>query len=194
MIAAGRWSTLANWMTGSRLALAPLLVVAIVAGSPWGAALVFALAVATDVADGRIARSRAEASPLGRALDHAVDAVFVTAGAAALASRGALPALLPILIAAAFVQYAVDSRTPAGELRGNRLGRWNGIAYYAAVAVPLVRDALGLGWPAPALVRALGWILVATTLVSMAGRLRLALRSRRAPGSRDAGRADRSPH
>jgi phosphatidylglycerophosphate synthase len=194
MIAAGRWSTLANWMTGSRLALAPLLVVAIVAGPPWGAVLVFALAVATDVADGRIARSRAEASPLGRALDHAVDAVFVTAGAAALASRGALPALLPILIAAAFVQYAVDSRTPAGELRGNRLGRWNGIAYYAAVAVPLVRDALGLGWPAPALVRALGWILVATTLVSMAGRLRLALRSRRAPGSHDAGRADRSPH
>jgi len=193
MIAAGRWLTLANWMTGSRLVLAPLLVVAILARAPWAAALVFTLAVATDVADGRIARSRAEVSPLGGALDHAVDAVFVTAGAAALASQGVLPLLLPILIAAAFVQYAVDSRTPAGELRGNRLGRWNGIAYYAVVAVPLVRDALGLAWPGPELVRAMGWLLVATTLVSMAGRLRLALRARRARGSRDAGRGARSP-
>jgi phosphatidylglycerophosphate synthase len=145
------------------------------------------------VADGRIARRREEDSPLGGVLDHAVDATFVTAGTAALASQGVLPLLLPVLIAAAFVQYALASRTPSGGLRGSRLGRWNGIAYYAAVAVPLVRDAAGLAWPAPALVRALGWLLVATTLVSMAGRLRLALRSRRAPGSPGAGRADRSP-
>jgi phosphatidylglycerophosphate synthase len=193
MVAAGRWSTLANWLTGLRLALAPVLVGAILAEAPWAAALVFGVAVATDVADGRIARRRAEASPLGGVLDHAVDAIFVTAGTAALASQGALPRLLPVLIAAAFVQYALASRTPVGGLRGSRLGRWNGIAYYVAVALPLVRDAAGLGWPAPALVRALGWLLVATTLVSMAGRLRLALRSRRDPGLPGAGRADRSP-
>jgi phosphatidylglycerophosphate synthase len=193
MVAAGRWSTLANWLTGLRLALAPVLVGAILAEAPWVAALVFGVAVATDVADGRIARRRAEASPLGGVLDHAVDATFVTAGTAALASQGALPLLLPVLIAAAFVQYAVASRTPTGGLRGSRLGRWNGIAYYVAVAVPLVRDAAGLAWPAPALVRGLGWLLVATTLVSMAGRLSLARRSRRAPGSPGAGRAGRSP-
>jgi len=39
------------------------------------------------------------------------------------------------------------------------------------VAVPIVRDAAGLGWPGPALVAALGWLLVASTLVSMADRL-----------------------
>jgi phosphatidylglycerophosphate synthase len=194
MGASGRWSTLANALTGLRLALAPGLVAAILAGRPSVAALVFAIAVATDVADGRIARRRSEASPLGGALDHAVDAAFVTAGTAALASQGALPALLPALIAAAFVQYAVDSRTRAGGLRGSRLGRWNGIAYYVAVAVPIVRDATGLGWPAPALVRALGWLLVASTLLSVADRLRRALRSRRAPGSPGAGTGARSPH
>jgi phosphatidylglycerophosphate synthase len=188
-----RWSTLANALTLLRLALAPGLVAAILGDAPGIAAAIFALAVATDVADGRVARRRAEASALGGALDHAVDAAFVTAGAAALAARGLLPAPLPLLIAAAFLQYARGARTPDGALRRSRLGRWNGIAYYAIVAVPLVRDALGIGWPAPPLVRALGWLLVATTALSMADRLRLARRSRRAPGSPGAGRTVRSP-
>ena len=188
-----RWSTLANALTGLRLALAPALVGAILTGAPSIAALVFSVAVATDLADGRVARRRVEASPLGGALDHAVDAVFVTAGTAALASQGVLPMLLPVCIAAAFVQYAVDSRTQAGGLRGSRIGRWNGIAYYVAVGVPVVRDAAALGWPAPPLLGSLGWLLVGTTLVSMATRLRLALRSRRAPGSPGAGTAARSP-
>ena len=193
MSAPARWLTLANALSGLRLLLAPVLVAAILAGNAPAALLVFAVAVATDLADGRVARRRAEASALGGAVDHAVDALFVTAGAAALASRGVLPLPLPSLIAAAFVQYAVDSRTRTGGLRASRLGRWNGIAYYVIVAVPVVRDALGLGWPAAALVRALGWLLVATTLVSMADRLTLAWRSRRARGSPGGGTGARSP-
>jgi phosphatidylglycerophosphate synthase len=193
MGAFGRWSTLANALTLLRLALAPALVAAILGESAAVAALIFAAAVGTDVADGRLARRRAEASTLGGALDHAVDAVFVTAGTAALASQGVLPWLLPGSIAAAFLQYAVDSRAVSGGLQGSRLGRWNGIAYYAIVAVPVVRDAARLGWPAPPLVRALGWLLVGSTLVSMASRLRLALRSRRARGSPAAGTGARSP-
>jgi hypothetical protein len=51
----------------------------------------------------------------------------------------------------------------------------NGIGYYVVVAVPIVRDALGLGWPGPLVVQAFGWLLVATTLVSMVLRLRFAL-------------------
>jgi hypothetical protein len=51
------------------------------------------------------------------------------------------------------------------------LGRWNGIAYYAIVAIPIVRDALGLAWPGPALVMALGWLLIGSTLVSMGDRM-----------------------
>jgi phosphatidylglycerophosphate synthase len=187
------WPTLANALTLLRLALAPGFVAAILADATGIAASILALAVATDVADGRLARRRAEASALGGALDHAVDAAFVTAGTAALAVRGALPTALPLLIAAAFLQYALDSRTPEGALRTSRLGRWNGIAYYAIVAVPLARDALGIGWPNASLVRALGWLLVATTVLSMGARLRLARRSRRAPGSPGAGRGGRSP-
>ena len=51
---------------------------------------------------------------------------------------------------------------------------WNGIAYYVIVAVPVMRDAMGIGWPGAIWVRAGGWVLVATTVASMVGRLRFA--------------------
>ena len=181
--------TLANAVTGLRLALVPALVLCILAGEPRPGILVFALAVASDFADGWLARRRAEVSTLGGALDHGVDACFVAAGCAAWAWRGVLPAPLAPLVAAAFLQYALGARTSSGALRPSRLGRWNGIAYYVAVAVPLVRDALALGWPGPGLVSALGWVLVASTLGSMASRWR----GRRALGSPGAGSTGRSP-
>ena len=47
----------------------------------------------------------------------------------------------------------------------------NGIAYYVIIAIPILRDALSLGWPGPMVVLALGWLLVASTLISIASRL-----------------------
>jgi len=82
--------------------------------------------------------------------------------------------VLPWLIAAAFVQYALDSRAlSASGLFPSRLGRWNGIAYYVIAAIPIVRDALALDWPGAALVSALAWLLIASTIASMVDRLRL---------------------
>lgn len=172
MPAASSWQTRANALTALRLLAAPALFAAICAGEAVVAAALFALAVATDFADGWVARRYGEASPLGGLMDHAADAVFVTSGCAALASLGVLPAPLPALIAVAFVQYALDSRAgPTRPLRASALGRWNGMAYYAIVAVPVVRDALALAGPGPGVVRGLGWVLVVSTLVSMADRL-----------------------
>ena len=76
------------------------------------------------------------------------------------------------LIAASFLQYALDARiAKASGPRPSTLGRWNGIAYYGIVAIPIVRDALGIGWPGGFLIMTLGWLLIGTTLVSMAERL-----------------------
>ncbi len=169
-----------NAITSVRLLLAPVLVAAIVQDAPALSVLVFAAAVCSDFADGWVARRYGEVSDFGGVFDHAVDATFVAAGAAALAAVGVLPWPLPPLIALAFLQYALDSRVLAERgLRGNPIGRVNGIAYYVVVAVPIVRDALGLGWPGPGLVWALGWALVATTLASMLDRLRMLLGARR---------------
>lgn len=167
----GAWLTRANALTGLRLALAAPLAGAIVAGEATLAAALFAVAVVTDLLDGRVARRFGESSALGGILDHGADALTVVCGLAALAWQGAVPAALPPLIALAFAQYALDSRALAGRrLRASALGRANGIAYFVLLGTPLVRDALGLSFPAPALVRGLGWALVATTCVSAADR------------------------
>ncbi|MFP8881209.1 MAG: hypothetical protein VCE43_18045, partial [Myxococcota bacterium] len=60
--------------------------------------------------------------------------------------------------------------------RPSSLGRWNGIAYFVVLAVPIVRDTLGLAWPDRTFVTLLGWLLVVSTLVSIADRLRFSLR------------------
>jgi cardiolipin synthase (CMP-forming) len=171
--------TRANALTGLRLLLAPLLVFAIGAPEPRLALAVFVLAVVTDLADGRVARRFGESSALGGFLDHATDALFVASGLGALAATGLAPAALPALVLAAFSQYALDSRALAGRaLRASALGRCNGIAYFVLLGIPVVRDGLAIGWPADALVRALGWALVATTCASMLDRGIALLRAR----------------
>jgi len=177
----GRWATLANGLSLLRLTLVPLLGAAILHRDPVTAGALFALAVATDLADGPLARRRGEASPLGGLLDHAVDATLCVVGLAAWACRAHVPMLLAPLVAAAFTQYVLDSRALAGRpLRASALGRWNGIAYYVLVAVPIYRDVLGLDWPGRSWVLAAGWVLVATTLVSMSDRLLALARPRQA--------------
>lgn len=174
-----RLTTRANGLTALRLVLGPLLVLALLEDRAWLAFALFWLAVATDLLDGRVARRFGESSPLGGFLDHVTDAAFVTLGLAALVLRGEAPALLPALVALAFLQYTLDSRVIQGNaLVASSLGRWNGIAYFVPVGTVVVRDALGLGWPPAGLVLALGWALVATTLLSMADRLRAVLRPR----------------
>ena len=86
----GAWSTRANALTLLRLLAAPPLVVAVRNDAFVPAAALFAIAVATDFADGWVARRYGEVSALGGLVDHAVDATFVTCGTAALASTGVL--------------------------------------------------------------------------------------------------------
>jgi phosphatidylglycerophosphate synthase len=149
--AGSRLSTRANALTASRLVLGPLLLLALLERAVWPAFALFWLAVGSDLLDGRVARRYGEA-----------------------------PALLPAAVALAFLQYALDSRVIRGSaLRASALGRWNGIAYFVPVGTVVVRDALGIAWPAPRLVLWLGWALFVSTLLSMADR---ALALRRAPG------------
>ncbi len=165
------WLTLANLFTLLRLGAAPLLALAVWRDATFAAAALFWSAVASDFADGRIARSRGEASSLGGLLDHTTDATFVSLGLFAFAAKGTLSFLLPLLIPLAFLQYAGDSRALRGRpLRTSVLGRWNGIGYFVLLGTPITRDLLGFPWPSHDLVSALGWILVATTLVSMVDR------------------------
>ena len=173
------WRTRANALTALRLAAAPGCAVAIACSAHGTALALFVLAVATDLADGRVARRYGETSSFGGAFDHATDATFASLGLFAVALTGEVPFVLSLFVAIAFVQYLLDSGVVRGEaLRASRLGRYNGIAYFVALGIPVVRDGLGIGWPPAGWVYGIGALLCATTVVSMIDRL-LALRSAR---------------
>ena len=164
--------TLSNGLTSLRLIAAPFFYWTIVNQVWWLAGMVFWLAVASDVVDGRLARARNETSAFGGVLDHGSDATFVALGQLALVQAGVAPEFLPILIVGAFLQYALDSRILIGHaLRASMIGRWNGIFYFVAPGVVVTREAIGLNVPPDAWVQILGWLLVLSTLISMADRL-----------------------
>jgi len=174
------WITRANALTLLRLLAAPALAAAILGGAYGIASALFAGAVVSDLADGWVARKFGETSPRGALFDHAVDATFVAAGSAALAWLGALPAPLPPLIAIAFVQYALDSGAGMrGSLKASALGRCNGIAYYAIVALSIGRALLDLGESSRGVVMGLGWMLVISSIASIIDRLHTARSERR---------------
>ena len=170
----------ANGLTALRLAAAPAAGWS-AAGEHWLAALLlWALAIVTDVFDGILARRFGAASSGGGLFDHGTDCAFVTFTLGGLASAGWMPWLLPALIPLAFLQYVLDSRALAGQpLRTNRIGKSNGIGYFALAGVVIVPNALGWWeWLPRVLGEILAWLLVATTLVSMGERLLLVLRGR----------------
>ena len=190
---------MANALTVVRLLLALPFAVCMAAPdarhAAW-AAVILAAAIVTDLADGALARRLGTASAAGRLLDHTADVLFVTTGLVAGAVRGAFPWILPVLVAAAFAQYAIDSYivARARELRPSRLGRYNGILYFVPpggdIAVRLGGHALR------PLLTAIVWLLVASTLLSMGERLFLAVTARRriVPASPDGETRARPPH
>ena len=133
--------------------------------------MIFVIAIVSDIVDGPIARRQGTASEGGRAADHTVDFLFVTCGLMAGAARGVFPWILPLLIAAAFGQYVIDSYWlhRQRQLRMSQLGRYNGILYF----VPLGGDILirlGLSFLEPLLLPVCG-ALVVSTLLSIGDRL-----------------------
>jgi phosphatidylglycerophosphate synthase len=172
--------TWSNALTALRLFTAPFFFCFLLGEHVWVSFGLFWLAVATDVADGWLARARGEATAFGGLLDHATDASFVCFGLAALSMTGVVSAALPVLVLLAFVQYVVDSKSLAGhELRASFLGRWNGILYFVPLGVVVTREALGLSWPDDFAVRSLGYVLVLSTVASMADRVWTLIRVRR---------------
>jgi len=173
------WNTWANLLTLLRFGCIGPCAWAIVSANWVTAALLFSLAVITDLVDGPVARRFQHESSLGGLLDHTTDAAFVSVNLAALACVGLTNALLPLLVAAAFIQYLLDSQALAGaSLNTSWLGKNNGIAYFVLVGIAVIRNAFELHWPSDDWIIFGGWLLVASTLISMLDRLLALLRAR----------------
>lgn len=165
------WLTWANLLTAMRALLA-LPCAWLAAREQWTlAALLLSLAILSDLLDGPMARRLGQNSALGGLVDHATDAVFVTALLVALSTLGYVPLLLPLLVTASFLQYAADSRSIRGHpLRASWLGRNNGIGYFVLAAAVVYRNALDLDWPSLPLLEGMAWLLVVTSVASMLDR------------------------
>ena len=141
------------------------------------AALTLCIAIATDLADGHIARLRNQTSALGGLLDHSSDAVFIASSLFALSFHGLIPIILPVLVVLAFLQYTFDSKALSGQpLRTSSLGRYNGIAYFVMAGIPIIQNALQLKLIPDVYIPWLAWGLVVTTIISMLDRLITLLR------------------
>jgi phosphatidylglycerophosphate synthase len=177
---------MANALTAVRLALVLPIAVAFARPellAPGIVALLLFLAIATDYFDGPVARMRGTASPKGQLFDHSTDCLFVTGGLTGAAIAGSVTPVLPLLIPFAFGQYVVDSYvwSRQRQLRASLLGRWNGVLY----VVPLVIIAAArLPFPAGVAsflmltARVLGYLLVASTVVSVIDRATTPFRPR----------------
>ena len=154
---------------------------------PFVLAGILLTAIASDYLDGRVARARGTASADGQLFDHATDCVFVTACLTGAALAGDAPWLLPPLIAAAFLQYVLDSRyfQQRKSLRMSAIGRWNGIFYF--VPLVLIAAARMIEPLSPFLHQTttlLCYALILSTLTSIADR---ALTSGNRPETRNSG-------
>ena len=169
---------MANLLTCLRLLLAFPAAALIAVESllpPIALAGILLAAIASDYLDGKAARARGTASAQGQLFDHATDCLFVTACLTGAAAAGLAPWLLPPLVAAAFLQYVLDSRYLHRRkfLRMSFLGRWNGISYFipplliAAARLPdsgAMRELLYQG------AAGLCWLLVLSTIASIIDR------------------------
>ncbi|HXH82716.1 MAG TPA: CDP-diacylglycerol--glycerol-3-phosphate 3-phosphatidyltransferase [Candidatus Tectomicrobia bacterium] len=82
---------LANWLTVLRILLIPVFVSLLVYRRPGAALLVFAVAAATDLLDGYVARRQGRQSRLGAFLDPMADKLLLVSSFATLTWLKALP-------------------------------------------------------------------------------------------------------
>ena len=162
---------LPNLLSISRVLLAGLMFFLVYTSNWYAAVTVLWIAIATDVLDGYLARKFESTSSLGGLLDHGSDAIFVTLTIAAHTFHGWAPAVLVLVIPAAFIQYMLDSKALAGQpLRASLLGRYNGIAYFVFAGFPVMQLTLNITLIPFDLFFWIGWGLVLSSAISMTDR------------------------
>src|SRR5262249_36363208 len=116
----------ANLLSASRLVLAAIWAIAFAHGcrTPAFLGTIAILGAVSDLLDGNLARRMRIEGSFGRWFDSAADIVFILTALLCEASIGALPFYIPILIAASFSQYAIDSMLLSGNPIRSRLGHF----------------------------------------------------------------------
>lgn len=173
-----------NVLTVLRILAVPVLVVALLGETPDGdviAAVVFALAAATDGLDGYIARRRQQITTFGKLMDPLADKLLVIAALISLVSLDRLAAWAAMVIIAR--EVAVTGLRGIAAERGvviaaSWLGKVKTLLQIVAILALIAFD------PTPTWAEVLLYIAVAITLISGADYF-LGLRRRLEEGARE---------
>lgn len=155
-----------NLLTLLRILAVPVVVVALLDGTPHGdmlAAVVFALAALTDGLDGYIARTRDSVTTFGKLMDPLADKLLIIAALVSLVSLGRLPAWVAMVIIARELAVTV-LRSIAAErgvvIAASWMGKVKTVLQIAAVFGLILVD------PAPLAVDLLVYAAVVATVAS----------------------------
>ncbi|WP_291843201.1 CDP-diacylglycerol--glycerol-3-phosphate 3-phosphatidyltransferase [Maricaulis sp.] len=162
-----------NLLTASRIAMVPLLFLALAMEGQTG--LLFALAVAvtaeiTDMADGFVARRFNQQSEFGAQFDPLADSLYRIGAFTALAAAGLIPvwtvivfAWRDVLVSYARLMMQSKGRAVGARLSGKLKAIVQGIAIIALLSVPLLPASLIDADLATGLAQTCFWIAVAVT-------------------------------
>ena len=155
-----------NVLTVLRILLVPVVVAALLAETPNGdllAAIVFAVASATDWVDGWLARTRGSVSTFGKLMDPIADKLLVIAALVSLVSLDRLAAWVAMVIIARELAVTM-SRVAAGAqgvvISANRWGKVKTVFQVAMIFLLIAVDG------SPAWLDALVYVTVAVTVIS----------------------------
>jgi len=158
---------LPNVLTLLRILLVPVLVVALLDETANGdllAAIVFALASATDAMDGYLARTRNDITTFGKLMDPIADKLLIISALVALVSLHRLAAWVAMVIIARELTVTVTRMQATQQgviIAANWWGKAKTIVQVAAIFVLIVA-----GQPTPAWVDGFVYAAVAITIVS----------------------------
>jgi CDP-diacylglycerol--glycerol-3-phosphate 3-phosphatidyltransferase len=158
--------TLPNLLTVFRILLIPVLVAVLLNEIPSGDAIaagVFALASATDFADGYLARRHGTVSNFGKLMDPLADKLLVTSALVSLVALGQLTAWVAMVIIAR--EFAVTGLRQVAVEQGHVVGAsaWGKLKTLLQVAMVLVLIIVnGHPWPVELLI----YVTVAVTVLS----------------------------
>jgi CDP-diacylglycerol---glycerol-3-phosphate 3-phosphatidyltransferase len=158
MVAAVFEPTLPNLLTVFRILLIPVLVAVLLNEVPSGDAIaagVFALASATDVADGYLARRHGTVSNFGKLMDPLADKLLVTAALVSLVALDELASWVAMVIIAR--EFAVTGLRQIAIEQGHVVAAsvWGKLKTFLQVAMVLVLIIVdGHPWPVDLLIYA----------------------------------------
>jgi CDP-diacylglycerol--glycerol-3-phosphate 3-phosphatidyltransferase len=152
-----------NVLTVLRILLVPVLVVVLLRETPGGdvlAAVVFALASATDWVDGYLARARGDVTTFGKLMDPIADKLLVIAALVSLVSLDRLAAWVAMVIIARELAVTVARAQASSVIAAAGWGKVKTTVQVVAIFFLIALD------PAPAWVDALVYAAVAVTVLS----------------------------